>query len=127
MTHTVYLKDPLSGVSEEDTSVVYPPELSGSKKIKLRGVPEDCETGDFTIRARVKATDVRRLIGKLRGPYEEGWSGHAGGSQRELARSNRLAFEISAETMRDGFYELQFVARRKGAPQLKREVKFQLC
>jgi hypothetical protein len=127
MTHSVYLAPAGTGADSEDTSVYYEPELSGSKKIKLRGLPDGCATRDFTVRARVQVANVRRVTATLSSPQTE-WGGRLGGGRkREQVRDDQLNFEVPAETLKDAHYDLKFVATRKGAPNLKRTVEFQVC
>jgi hypothetical protein len=114
----------------ETTSVIYPPEITGSKKLRLRGLPEGCVPGDLELTART-SVEVRKLTASISFPHTE-WGGRPDGSYRagkiDQTEGNRLEVKIADGRLSEGnFYELKFVATRKGAPKLKRTVEFQVC
>jgi hypothetical protein len=113
------------------THVLYPPDLSGSERIQLQGLPTGCAAGDLTIKAHVKA-DVAHIVATLAGPKDE-YGGHQGVGNsiiRKVAHGegSTLKAKIKASKLEPGFfYNLTFVATSKGQPAIKRAVTFQVC
>ena len=46
-------------------TVSTPPLITGSKKIKLKGLPSGCATGDFTLRAVAEVAGVKKMHASL--------------------------------------------------------------
>jgi hypothetical protein len=99
----------------ETTIVSTPATLSGSKKIKVKGLPDGCVTDDFTIKARAKARDVKKMVASLEG------------HKLEVTKAKRLKAEVPAAELEYGFYELKLSAKREAGAKLKSSVTFQHC
>jgi hypothetical protein len=52
-----------------------PPTITGSRKLKLQGVPNGCFSGDFTLRAVAKGTHVKKLQASLDLGFDENGDG----------------------------------------------------
>lgn len=123
--------DQFPGLSHSvTTSVIYPPEITGSKKLRLQGLPEGCLLGDLELTARARG-EIRKLTASISFPHTE-WGGRPTGSfsagKIDQTEGNRLEVKIRDRRLKEGlFYELKLVATRKGAPKLKRTVEFQVC
>ncbi|MGH2986101.1 MAG: hypothetical protein ACRDLO_05370 [Solirubrobacterales bacterium] len=133
---TVFNCDPSFGScfpffsSGEPTTVIHAPTLSGSEKIRVRGLPASCATTDFKAKAKAKAPGVRSMTATLSGPRNEFGSPLEGsGFSDRIAKKQgrRVKANVRAARLRDGFWELTFLALRKGAPNLKRTATFQAC
>jgi hypothetical protein len=133
---TVFNCDPSVGfcppffTSGEPTTVTHAPSLSGSNKIRVRGLPEGCATADFKAKAKAKAPGVRSVTATLSGPRNEFGSPLEGsGFSDRIAKKQgrRVTANVPAARLRDGFWDLTFLALRKGAPNLKRTATFQAC
>jgi hypothetical protein len=103
-----------------------PPKVTGSKKLKLRGLPDGCFSDDFTLRVKAKATHVKKVVASLfLGFDEEGfgqdWQRSAKGKRlRAKVPVSRIEFELGK------VYKLKIKAKR-GGHALKKTVAFQLC
>jgi hypothetical protein len=104
-----------------------PPTLSGSKGIKLSGLPSGCATGDFTLRARTRAHGVKKMAASLfLGFNQEG----EGQMWQKVIRGNRLVATVPASRIVPELlvsYELKVKAKRGGAKPLMVTVTFQMC
>jgi hypothetical protein len=114
-------------VSDRLTASV-PPKLSGSKQLKLKGLPAGCVPGDFTLRASTKAPGVKKMFAKLDLGFDEEGEGH---EWRKVTRSNRLVAkvpisQISPETF-DQVFKLKVKAKRGARGPLEVTVFFTLC
>lgn len=102
-----------------------PPVLSGSKKIKLTGLPTGCAQGDFTLRAATNVNGVKKLGVSLF--YFVNGDGHewkkvaAGDHLRAKVPVSRLSNELGL------FYKLVVKAKRGGGKHLTATVTFQPC
>ena len=105
-----------------------PPVVTGSKQLKLTGLPTGCTTGDFTIRATTKAKGVKKMSATL----ELGISDEEGELQvwEKVVHGNRLVGKVPASRLPDTLgvsYELKVKAKRGAAGPLKKSVTFQPC
>jgi hypothetical protein len=104
-----------------------PPIVSGSKKIKLSGLPTGCTNGDFTLRATTKVKGVKKMRASLfLGADQEGeshtWQKVTQGNHlRATVPASRLAPELGV------FYKLKVKAKRGGAKPLTTTVTLQPC
>lgn len=104
-----------------------PPIVSGSKKIRLSGLPDGCASKDFTLRASTNVKGVKKMrAGLYLGLDEEGvgheWQKVSNGSHLSAkVPVSRITPELGAS------YELKIKAKRGGAKPLKVTVTFQLC
>ena len=104
-----------------------PPIVSGSKKIKLTGLPTGCAAKDFTLRAVAKVKGVKKMAASLfLGFDEEGF----GQEWRKVKKGNRLTAKVPVSRLvpeRGAVYKLKVKAKRGRAGPLKVTVLFQLC
>lgn len=109
------------------TTASVPPVLSGSKKIKLAGLPSGCTNGDFTLRATTKVKGVKKMRASLDlGANEEG----EGQTWEKTAQGNHLRVKVPASRLAPDlgvFYKLKLKAKRGGAKPLIVTVVFQPC
>ena len=109
-------------------TVSIPPTLSGSKKIKLLGLPQGCVPGDFTLTVVPKVTRVKKVAAYMFLGFNEDGEGESWDRSAKKARlrvkvpASRIIYELNKT------YELKIKVRRKGggAP-LKLIVTFELC
>ena len=118
------------GTSVETTQVNYPPELSGSKKISIKGLPPGCADASFKVKAKAKAKRVSRMYGYLSGPTTEfGTTLPTGQVHGRIAKStgSKLKLKLKADKLDPGFYELKLTAKPKHGKTLTRKASFQVC
>jgi hypothetical protein len=104
-----------------------PPTLSGSKKIKLTGLPAGCASGDFTLHAATKVKGVKKMAASLFLGFDEEGEGQ---TWQKVVSGNRLAAKVPISRLvpeLGASYELKVKAKRGGAKPLKATVTFQLC
>lgn len=113
-------QDPSDDQASERTTVIVPPAISGSRKVKLRGLPDGCVAGDLVLQAKVKGSDVKGIKAKLIGRNLSERLGRSNG--------NKLTFTLPGSELEQArFYDLNVNVTRKGAPGLKRTVELQAC
>jgi hypothetical protein len=108
------------GIFFERTTVIVPPEVSGSPKVKLSGLPAGCISEDLRLRAKAKGDKIKEIKAKLTGKN----------LRRNLGRAEgrKLSFTIAADDLEQArFYELNVNVIRKGMPGLRRTVSLQRC
>jgi hypothetical protein len=109
-------------------TVSTPPTLSGSKKIKLRGLPTGCATGDFTLRATTKVRRVKKMAASMWLGFDEEGEGQ---EWQKVVKGRRLVAKVPVsrleETELGATYKLKVKAKRGGAKALKSTVTFTLC
>jgi hypothetical protein len=54
-----------NNASGDRIAIDKPPTITGSKKLKLQGVPNGCFSGDFTLRAVAKGTHVKKMMASI--------------------------------------------------------------
>ena len=112
--------DPSDDEAHERTTVIVPPVLAGSPKLKLKGLPDGCLAADTRIRAKAKISKVKEIKAKLIGRNLSARLGRADG--------NKLKFTLDADELEQArFYELNVNVTRKGGPGIKRSVELQRC
>jgi Domain of unknown function DUF11 len=112
--------DPSDDVAQERTTVIVPPKVAGSPKVKLKGLPDGCLAADTQITATAKIGKVKEIKAKLIGRNVSERLGRAAG--------NKLGFVLDADQLEQArFYELNVNVTRKGKPGIKRSVEFQRC
>jgi hypothetical protein len=102
-----------------------PPTVTGSKKIKLTGLPTGCAAGDFTLRAMADVSGVKKMKASLFFLVEgdsRTWQKAASGDHL-IAKVpvSRLSNELGL------FYKLVVKAKRGGGKHLTTTVTFQPC
>jgi hypothetical protein len=113
-------EDPSDDEARERTTVIVSPVVSGSPKVKLKGLPQGCVAGDLVLKAKAKWSKVKGIKAKLIG---KNVSERLGQSNR-----NRLTFAVpGSELDQAHFYDLNVNVTRKGGPGLKRSVELQIC
>lgn len=114
----------------EDTTVIHPPEIAGSPKLKFSGLPATCATDDFTIKVKSKAAGVRNLSAQFAGPFNEYGSRAIGGADfppTEKQKGSKLRLKVPVHEFQASFYRVAVLALRGGAPKLKASVTFEVC
>ena len=81
----------LDGQSIEETvnpitRVIYPPDVSGSGKLRLKGLPPGCASEDLKLKARAKG-DIGRFTATLAGPRDEWGARYADSFGKTIARA----------------------------------------
>ena len=113
-------QDPADDDATDRLTVIVPPEVSGSPKVKLKGLPEGCVAGDVAIKAKAKSPKVKGIKAKLTGRNVSERLGRSSG--------NKLRFTLPGSELEQArIYELNVNVTRKGAPGLKRTVELQAC
>jgi hypothetical protein len=109
------------------TTASTPPTVSGSKKIKLSGLPSGCAPGDFILRAKANVKGVKKMRASLfLGFNAEG----EGGTWEKTVRGDHLRVKVPASRLAPElgvFYKLKVKAKRGGAKPLTTTVTFQPC
>ena len=106
-----------------------PPVVTGSKKIKLPGLPGGCISGDFPLKVIPAARGVKKISASLfLGFGPEG----GGGEWQNIGHGPRMETTVPASRVEpgpilDAVHKLKIKVRLKGGIRLKRTVEFQLC
>jgi hypothetical protein len=111
------------------TQVIYPPDVSGSAKLVLKGLPPGCASEDLKLKARAKG-DIGRFTATLAGPRDEWGARYPDSFGKTIAHAagkSRLKAKIPASTLTPGFYLITFQAVSKGHPTLAKKVNLQVC
>ena len=124
----------LDGQSIEETvnpitRVIYPPDVSGSGKLRLKGLPPGCASEDLKLKARAKG-DIGHFTATLAGPRDEWGARYADSFGKTIARAkgkSHLKAKIPASRLTPGFYLITFQAVSKGHPTLAKKVNLQVC
>ncbi len=109
------------------TTASIAPTVTGSKKIKLSGLPSGCAPADFTLKATTNVKGVKKMRASLYlGINEEGegrtWQKTVqGGTLRVKVPASRLEPELNV------FYKLKVKAKRGGEKPLSVTVTLQPC
>lgn len=113
-------QDPFDDEVRERLTVIVPPKISGSRKVKLKGLPDGCVAGDVVITAKAKGPKVKEIKAKLIGRNVSERLGRSSG--------RKLKFTIPGSELEQAlFYELNVNVTRKGGPGFKRAVELQAC
>lgn len=104
-----------------------PPVLTGSKKLKLTGLPVGCASKDFTLRATTNVKGVKKMAAVM----FLGFSPEGEGQEwQKVTRGNHLVAKVPVSRLVPELgadYKLKVKAKRGGAKPLKVTVTFQLC
>lgn len=106
-------------------TVSTPPVLSGSKKIKLTGLPTGCAPGDFTFRAIAKVKGVKKMSASVY--YMVDGNGH---EWKKRASGSHLTGKVPVSLLSNElglFYKLVVKAKQGGGKHLTTTVTFQPC
>lgn len=96
-----------------------PPVVTGSKQIKLKGLPKGCVSEDFTLVASTKAKGVKKMrVSLFDAGFEKTGRGH-----RIVAKIpvSRIEFQLGKA------YTLKIKAKRGSAGALLKTVSFEIC
>jgi hypothetical protein len=103
-----------------------PPALTGSKKVVLKGLPQGCASGDFTLRATAKAPKVKKMQASLYLGEKLG----DGQTWRKTRHGSHLVVKVPVSQINDPVLNQVFklkVTAKLGGKALQRVVAFQLC
>lgn len=106
-------------------TVSTPPVLTGSKKIKLTGLPNGCAAGDFTLRAVAKVDGVKKMKASLFF-FVDG----NGQTWQKAASGDRLTARVPVSRLSNELglvYKLVVKAKQGGGKHLTTTVTFQPC
>ncbi len=113
-------QDPSNDEAQERTTVIVPPKIAGSPKVRLKGLPDGCLAADTQITARARISKAKEIKAKLIGRDVRERLGRAAG--------DKLRFTLDADQLEQArFYELNVNVTRKGGPGIKRSVELQRC
>ena len=104
-----------------------PPAISGSKAIKLRGLPQGWVTGDFTLRASTKAPGVKKMSATMDLGYDREGVGH---SFRKVVGGTKLVAKIPGSQFEPELqktYTVHIKAKRGGGRKLETEIVLKAC
>jgi hypothetical protein len=99
----------------ETTTVSTPATVSGSPKIKVKGLPDGCVNDDFKLKAKAKVGGVKKMVAALEG------------DKLDVVKAKKIKVEVPVADLEPGFHELKLSAKRKHGAKLKAEVTFQRC
>jgi hypothetical protein len=138
MNHFVsLLPNPYEGGYQDDDNsnneviqriaVSTPPAVSGSKAIKLRGLPKGCVTGDFTLRASTRAPGVKKMSAAVDLGFDQEGVGH---SWRRVVRGTKLVAKVPGSQFAAELgktYTLHIKAKRGGGRKLETVIVLKAC
>ena len=104
-----------------------PPTVSGSKRLKLIGLPQGCVTGDFTLTARSKAARTKKMMITADLGFDE--TGY-GREFRKQVKGRKITMTIpasKAQLQLEGTYSLVVKAKLGGGHSLKTTIEFTRC
>ncbi len=104
-----------------------PPSISGSKAIKLRGLPQGCAPGDFTLRASTKAPGVKKMSASMELGFDEEGVGHF---WQKVVRGTKLVAKVPVSRLAVELgksYTLHVKAKRGGGRKLETIVVLKPC
>jgi hypothetical protein len=116
-----------NSVSDRIT-VSTPPVLKGSKQIKLKGLPDGCVPGDFTLKVTAAVAAVKKVRVSLDLGFDQNGDGQ---TFQKSANGKHLQAKVPVSRIFDPvlgkLYTLKVKVKRRGAGPLKRTVTFELC
>ena len=112
------------------TYVSAPPVVEGSKKVKLKGLPDGCASEDFKL--KVKAKGAKKITGRIDGPRDADGKpaefGEGTSDKFKAAKSSKLKTRIAvADLVPDAYYEISVAAKYDGKPKQKSVALVQVC
>lgn len=129
MDHNAFVGFQQGGRAHVTTLVDSPPEITGSNKIRLSGVPDSCATGDFTLKAKAKG--AKKMSATLRGPLNASGRPEDGGfsdtKKLKTVQGDKLTARIKAGSLDPAFYEVKLAAKYEDKPKQKAGILFQRC
>jgi hypothetical protein len=119
--------DNSNNVATDRITANAPPAISGSKAIKLRGLPSGCVPGDFTLRASTKAPGVKKMSASMDLGFDQEGVGH---SIFKVVRGTKLVVKIPGsrfEAELGKTYTLHIKAKRGGGRKLETVIVLKPC
>jgi Domain of unknown function DUF11 len=108
-------------------AVSTPPAISGSKLIKLKGLPSGCVPGDFTLRVSTKAPGVKKISASM----ELGYNAEGiGQSFQKVVRGRKLVAKVPmsrAAVELGKTYKLHIKAKKGGGRKLEKVIMLTPC
>ena len=105
------------------TRVIYPPDISGSAKLVLKGLPAGCASEDLKLKARAKG-DIGRFTATLAGPRDEWGARYADSFGKTIARAtgkSRLKAKIPVSKLTPGLLHDHLPGGQQGPPDAGQE------
>jgi hypothetical protein len=123
----------LGAYSPQDSVITYvnaPPEISGSTKLKLKGLPDGCAGESFTLKAKAKG--AKKIVGRIDGPRTaDGKPAPLDESVSEklkAARGSKLKRSVEVDGLAPAFfYEIVVSAKYRNGPKQQSTALFQVC
>jgi uncharacterized protein DUF11 len=119
--------DPQNNQAADRITLNSPPVVTGSKKIKISGLPKGCVSDPFTLVASSGAKGVKKMrVSLFLGFDDEG----VGGEFQKTVRGHRIAAKVPVSRIAFELgkaYTLKIKAKRGSAGALLATVSFQLC
>jgi hypothetical protein len=112
--------EPANNAAHDRITASVPPVLTGSKKIKLLGLPSGCVEGDFPLTIVAKAPGVKKIRVSA---WELDWERTASGRRLHVT----VPVTKITEPVLGASYKIKIKAKRGAAGALERTVEFQLC
>jgi hypothetical protein len=117
-----------NNASGQRIAVDIPPVVTGSRKLKLQGVPDGCVDGDFTIRVAAKGTFVKKVMAAINLGFDQDGYGI---DFRKQQRGTHLVARIPASKIFDPplaqQYKLHVKAKRGGRKPYVAQIAFTIC
>jgi hypothetical protein len=118
MDHTVAVLQGATNTTPiaEPTTVIAPPVLDGSKKIRLKGLPEGCASDDFKLKAKSKGKRPKKITASLER------------KKLKSKKGKKLKADVAVSDLeQSSLNELTVKATFFGSPQQKLIATFQRC
>jgi Domain of unknown function DUF11 len=127
-TTSAYGDDNASNNKARTTIYAASPVVTGSKKLKISGLPDVCASEDFNLQVKANTTRLKKLVASA----SLGVDDHGIGIElRKTVHRKRLTARVPVSRMAEYVlgkeYELKIEARRRGGGKLKATVKFEHC
>jgi hypothetical protein len=104
-----------------------PPTITGSKAIKLKGVPKGCVRGNFTLRASTTAPGVKKMSASIDLGFDQEGVGHF---WQKVVRGKKLVATVPGSRLEPELgatYKLHVKAKRGGGRKLETIVILKPC
>jgi Domain of unknown function DUF11 len=104
-----------------------PPAVTGSKAIKLKGLPAGCVPGNFTLRASTKAAGVKKMSASIDLGLDREGVGHF---WQKVVRGKKLVATVPGARLEPELgatYKLHVKAKRGGGKKLETVVVLKPC
>jgi hypothetical protein len=104
-----------------------PPTITGSKAIKLKGLPSGCVSGNFTLRASTKVAGVKKMSASMDLGFDAEGVGHF---WQKVVRGKKLVATVPGSRLTPELgatYKLHVKAKRGGGRKLETIVILKPC